>query len=216
MSDVISESSGVWGDLLGSSEPLTSLSGDGPIASCVANGAGGYSHPGWRWFLGACGALVLAQELWVWSMDEPSLFVLLVAAALFSPLLRRLLPAVIETVLRPQLTAFSDRIEVSYGSWVRSIPWSEIECLRLPQFYNDIPVDANFQAVARPFGWQVGAWQLPLRRSIKVHARFHGDAEGVIRTMMTHCDYIVQEPDGFAGTLKRSTRQADTGRGASK
>lgn len=216
MSDVISESSGVWGDLLGSSEPLASLSGDGPIASCVANGSGAYRNFGWRWFLGACGLLVLTRELWVWSLDAPSLFVLLVATALIGPLLRHLLPAVIETVMRPQLTAFSDRIEVSYGNRVRSIPWSEIECLRLPQFFNDIPVNTDFQAVARLFGWQVGAWQLPLRGSIKVHARFGGDAEGVIRAMMTHCDYIVQEPEGYAGNLKRSPRQAVAGQEASR
>lgn len=187
-----------WDDLFESTEPLTSLVGDGPIASCVANGSGLLGRSVVPAIFFGFGAWLFSWAVGWWINGDGGWIMGTVSGTMLLASGWKLFPGVFEFALRPQLTVFDDRLEIRTWQFVRTIKWADVECLILPTFHSSIPHSPDFEAVARLFR----------RRKIRIHAGFRGDAREVIRAMLWRCDYVLQNATGSRNQLKRTPRKS--------
>lgn len=82
----------------------------------------------------------------------------------------------------------ADGIEIVYERTARKLAWNEIHKVVTMEFYPHIKADMILLVTIEPHKGS----------EIKIDTSFEGDPGSVIQTLLTHCDYIVRNPQGYS------------------
>lgn len=93
---------------------------------------------------------------------------------------------------RFEVVVRSDGIELVCEKSTQTLGWNDIHKVVTMEFYPHVNADMILLVTIEP---RKG-------RAIKIDTSFEGEPDNVIQTLLTHCDYIVRNPQGYSSHTK--------------